>query len=141
MLDLLIWGVLSGYSPVPSLPHKQTAWKPTPGPSGTQWLENLFHKPSRTDEPPISGLSPSSEPYEDISTCEPELEVAPKQSMEECFTPPTPPHSVIIINDTPIGSPPSPCVPSPSTPTPSSFPRVPSHCPQEPNCLLPSFPQ
>ncbi|MBW0561716.1 hypothetical protein O181_101431 [Austropuccinia psidii MF-1] len=30
-------------SPVPSLPHKQLPWQPTPGPSGTQWSEELFH--------------------------------------------------------------------------------------------------
>ncbi|MBW0477431.1 hypothetical protein O181_017146 [Austropuccinia psidii MF-1] len=30
-------------SPVPSLPCKQTPWQLTPGLSGTQWLEDLFH--------------------------------------------------------------------------------------------------
>ncbi|MBW0519887.1 hypothetical protein O181_059602 [Austropuccinia psidii MF-1] len=29
-------------SPVPSLPCKQTLQQPTPGPSGTQWSEDLF---------------------------------------------------------------------------------------------------
>ncbi|MBW0553725.1 hypothetical protein O181_093440 [Austropuccinia psidii MF-1] len=95
-------------SPVPSLPHKQTARKPAPGPSGTQWSEDLFcgkqpkfHlistfdsselllppfvEPSRTNEPPIPGPSPSSKPHEDIPTHEPEPEVAPTQSMEEPF--------------------------------------------------------
>ncbi|MBW0505875.1 hypothetical protein O181_045590, partial [Austropuccinia psidii MF-1] len=38
-----------------------------------------------SDEPPIPGLSPSSEPPEDIPTREPEPEVAPMQSMEEPF--------------------------------------------------------
>ncbi|MBW0531183.1 hypothetical protein O181_070898 [Austropuccinia psidii MF-1] len=95
-------------SPVPSLPHKQTLRQPIPGPSGTQWLEDLFRskqpkfhlistfgsseltvptfvQPSQMDEPPIPGLSPSSEPHEDILTCEPEPEVALTQSMEERF--------------------------------------------------------
>ncbi|MBW0526225.1 hypothetical protein O181_065940 [Austropuccinia psidii MF-1] len=95
-------------SPVPSLPHKQTPPKPTPGPSGTQWSEDLFHgkqpkfhliptfdsseltlppfvEPSQTNEPPIPGPSPSSKAHEDIPTHEPEPEVAPTQSMEEPF--------------------------------------------------------
>ncbi|MBW0495383.1 hypothetical protein O181_035098 [Austropuccinia psidii MF-1] len=29
-------------SPVSSLPRKQTPWQPTPGPSDTQWSEDLF---------------------------------------------------------------------------------------------------
>ncbi|MBW0586746.1 hypothetical protein O181_126461, partial [Austropuccinia psidii MF-1] len=29
-------------SPVPSLPLEQTLRQPTPGPSGTQWSEELF---------------------------------------------------------------------------------------------------
>ncbi|MBW0484277.1 hypothetical protein O181_023992 [Austropuccinia psidii MF-1] len=91
-------------SPVPSFPYKQTPQQPTPGPSGTQWSEYLFRKPSQTDEPPIPGLSPSSKPHEDVRTCEPEPEVAPTQSMEEPFACPTPPHSIIIINDMPAGS-------------------------------------
>ncbi|MBW0570806.1 hypothetical protein O181_110521, partial [Austropuccinia psidii MF-1] len=72
-------------SPVPSLPRKQTLQQPTPGPSGTQWSEELFSEPSRTKEPPIPGLSPSSEPPEDIPAHEPEPEVAPTQSTEEHF--------------------------------------------------------
>ncbi|MBW0526779.1 hypothetical protein O181_066494 [Austropuccinia psidii MF-1] len=67
----------------PKLPCKQTPRQPTPGPSGTQWSEELFGKPSPTKEPPIPGLSPSSQPPEDNTTCEPEPEVAPTQSMEE----------------------------------------------------------
>ncbi|MBW0563184.1 hypothetical protein O181_102899, partial [Austropuccinia psidii MF-1] len=63
----------------PNLPHKQTPWQPTPGPSGTRWSEELFR------EPPIPAPSPSSEPPEDVLTCEPEPEVAPTQSMEEPF--------------------------------------------------------
>ncbi|MBW0570251.1 hypothetical protein O181_109966 [Austropuccinia psidii MF-1] len=95
-------------SPVRSLPHQQTPWEPTPGLSGTQWLEDLFRskqpefhllssfdsseltvppfvEPSQMDEPPIPGPSPSSEPHEDVQTCEHEPEVAPTQSMEEPF--------------------------------------------------------
>ncbi|MBW0510416.1 hypothetical protein O181_050131 [Austropuccinia psidii MF-1] len=83
------------HSPVPSLPRKQTAWQPTPGLNGTQWSEDLFHEPSQTDEPPIPGLSPpSSKPHKDVQT--------------SC---PTPPHSVIIIDNTPVGSPPPPLIP------------------------------
>ncbi|MBW0530529.1 hypothetical protein O181_070244, partial [Austropuccinia psidii MF-1] len=72
-------------SPVPSFPHKQTPQQPTPGPSDTRWLEELFR------EPPIPGPSPSSEPPEDVATREPEPEVAPTQSMEEPFVCPTTP--------------------------------------------------
>ncbi|MBW0482281.1 hypothetical protein O181_021996 [Austropuccinia psidii MF-1] len=67
------------------MPHKQTLQQPTPGPSGTQWLEDLFCKPSQHDEPPIPGPSPSSELPEDVTTRETEPEVAPTQSMEEPF--------------------------------------------------------
>ncbi|MBW0571383.1 hypothetical protein O181_111098, partial [Austropuccinia psidii MF-1] len=66
-------------SPILSLPHKQTPRQPTPGPSGTQWSEELFR------EPPIPGPSPSSQPPEDDTTREPEPEVAPTQSTEEPF--------------------------------------------------------
>ncbi|MBW0522838.1 hypothetical protein O181_062553 [Austropuccinia psidii MF-1] len=61
-------------SPVCSLPRELTPQQPTPG-----------LKPSRTKEPPISGLSPSSQPPEDNTTREPEPEVAPTQSTEEPF--------------------------------------------------------
>ncbi|MBW0532865.1 hypothetical protein O181_072580 [Austropuccinia psidii MF-1] len=44
-------------SPVPSFPCKQTPRKPTPGPSDTRWLEELFREPSPTEEPPIPGPS------------------------------------------------------------------------------------
>ncbi|MBW0551921.1 hypothetical protein O181_091636, partial [Austropuccinia psidii MF-1] len=30
-------------SPIPSLPCEKTPWQPTPGLSGTQWFEDLFH--------------------------------------------------------------------------------------------------
>ncbi|MBW0525054.1 hypothetical protein O181_064769 [Austropuccinia psidii MF-1] len=93
-------------SPVPTLPRKQTLWQPTLGPSGTRWLEELFCKPSRAKEPPNPGPSPSSEPPVDVRTCEPKPEVAPTQSTEERFARPTTPHSIIIIDNTPVGSPP-----------------------------------
>ncbi|MBW0518027.1 hypothetical protein O181_057742 [Austropuccinia psidii MF-1] len=76
----------------------------TPGPSGTQWLEDLSHEPSQNNEPPIPGLSPSSEPPEVIATREPEPEVSPTQSMEEPFSCPATPCSIIIIENTPIRS-------------------------------------
>ncbi|MBW0554581.1 hypothetical protein O181_094296 [Austropuccinia psidii MF-1] len=87
------------------MPHEQTPWKPTPGPSGAQWSEDIFHEPSQHNEPPIPGPSPSSEPPEEVLTHEPEPEVAPTQSMEKPF--------VIIIDNTPVRSPTLP----PSTPT------------------------
>ncbi|MBW0572762.1 hypothetical protein O181_112477, partial [Austropuccinia psidii MF-1] len=72
-------------SPVPSLACKQTLWQRTPGPSGTQWSDELFRKPSQTKEPPIPGPSPLSQPPEDNTTREPEPEVAPTQSTEEPY--------------------------------------------------------
>ncbi|MBW0478076.1 hypothetical protein O181_017791 [Austropuccinia psidii MF-1] len=114
-------------SPVPCIPCKQTLQQPTPGSSGTQWSEDLFWEPSQHNEPPIPGSSQPSEPHEDASACEHEPEVAPMQSTEEpfgksplhiftllnlyspllhpspaCHTTPTP---IIIIDNTPIGSP------------------------------------
>ncbi|MBW0540610.1 hypothetical protein O181_080325 [Austropuccinia psidii MF-1] len=62
-------------------------------------------KPSRMEEPPIPGPSPSSQPPEDVPTREPEPEVAPMQSMEEPFAHPATPCLIIIIADMPIGSP------------------------------------
>ncbi|MBW0499735.1 hypothetical protein O181_039450 [Austropuccinia psidii MF-1] len=88
----------------PNLPREQTLWQPTPGPSGTQWSEELL----RAKEPPIPAPSPSSEPPEDIPTREPEPEVALTQSTEEPFACPATPRSIIIIDNTPLGSPPSP---------------------------------
>ncbi|MBW0582303.1 hypothetical protein O181_122018 [Austropuccinia psidii MF-1] len=64
-------------SPIPSLPCEQTLQQPTPGPSGTRLSEELFREPSQTKEPPIPGPSTSSQPPEDVLTCEPEPEVAP----------------------------------------------------------------
>ncbi|MBW0508438.1 hypothetical protein O181_048153 [Austropuccinia psidii MF-1] len=91
------------------MPCEQTPQQPTTGPSGTQWLEDFFCgkqppfpflilaftsseltfppfvEPSQHNEPPIPGPSQPSEPHEDASTCGPEPEVAPTQSMEEPF--------------------------------------------------------
>ncbi|MBW0566741.1 hypothetical protein O181_106456 [Austropuccinia psidii MF-1] len=134
-------------SPVPSLPRKKTPQQPTPGPSGTRWSEELFREPSRTKEPPIPGLSPSSQPPEDDTTREPEPKVAPTQSMEEPFAHPATPRSIIIMDDTPVGSPPSSSPtrpPSHSVPplhsNPGSLPRDPFQCPREPRCKAPLIP-
>ncbi|MBW0558746.1 hypothetical protein O181_098461 [Austropuccinia psidii MF-1] len=85
---------------MPNLPREQTPQKLTPGPSSTQWSEDLFHgttfnsseltlppfvEPSQTNDPPIPGPSPSFEPHEDVPTHEPEPEVALTQSMKEPF--------------------------------------------------------
>ncbi|MBW0471420.1 hypothetical protein O181_011135 [Austropuccinia psidii MF-1] len=95
-------------SPLPCTSYKQAPQKPTPG---MQWLEDLFHKPSKHNEPPIPGPSQASEPHEDPLACEPEPEVAPMQSTEENFACPATPASIIIINNTPIRSPPPPEIP------------------------------
>ncbi|MBW0465758.1 hypothetical protein O181_005473 [Austropuccinia psidii MF-1] len=76
-------------SHVPCMPSKQTLWQPTPGTSGTQWLQDLSREPSQQNEPPIPGLSQSSEPCEDTLT--------------SC---PAAPASVIIIDDMLSGAPP-----------------------------------
>ncbi|MBW0511808.1 hypothetical protein O181_051523 [Austropuccinia psidii MF-1] len=72
------------------MPHKQALWQLTPGPSGTQWSEDLLCKPSQHDEPPIPGPSQSSKSqvpsHEDTLPCEPEPEVALTQSTEEPFS-------------------------------------------------------
>ncbi|MBW0559625.1 hypothetical protein O181_099340 [Austropuccinia psidii MF-1] len=107
---------------VPSLPCKKTRQQPTPGPTGTQWLEDLFfHKqpeiplqisifdsneltlppfvePSQPNEPPVPGLSQPSKPHADALNSFPAT-----------------PASVIIIDNTPAGS--HLPVPPPSTPT------------------------
>ncbi|MBW0575949.1 hypothetical protein O181_115664, partial [Austropuccinia psidii MF-1] len=69
----------------PNFPREQTPPQPTPGPSGTQWSEELFREPSRIKELPIPGPSPSSQPPEDNTTREPQPEVAPTLSTEEPF--------------------------------------------------------
>ncbi|MBW0529257.1 hypothetical protein O181_068972 [Austropuccinia psidii MF-1] len=94
--------------PVPSLPRKQTPQKPTPGPSGTRWSEELLCEPSQTKEPPSPAPNSSSKPPEDVLTCEPEPEVAQMQFMEEPFARPATPRSIIIIDNMPVGSPPPP---------------------------------
>ncbi|MBW0499180.1 hypothetical protein O181_038895 [Austropuccinia psidii MF-1] len=152
-------------SPVPGLPCEQTPRQPTPGQNGTQWLEDFFcHKqakfhlistfesseltlppfvePSRTNEPPIPGWSPSSKPHEDILTCDPEPEVAPMQSMGNLLVSPNfsspvvqpspacpmSPPSVLIIDDTPVGSPLHPLLPQflppRAQPPPPLIPRM-----------------
>ncbi|MBW0542986.1 hypothetical protein O181_082701 [Austropuccinia psidii MF-1] len=83
------------------------------------------------DGPPIPGPSTSSKPHEDIPTREPKPEVALTQSMEEPFgksqislfyscqsfltfplTICSSSHSVITIDNTPIGSPLPPLIPT-----------------------------
>ncbi|MBW0550347.1 hypothetical protein O181_090062 [Austropuccinia psidii MF-1] len=140
-------------SPVQCMPCEQTLWQPTPGPSGTQWSEDLFRKPSQHNETPIPGPSPSSEPPEDVLTHEPEPEVAPTPSMEEPFgeshlhffnssqlflTPPLPIfHSVIIIDNTPVGSP----TPPPSTPSQDHPPIAAKNATaSSPRCQAPLIP-
>ncbi|MBW0494776.1 hypothetical protein O181_034491 [Austropuccinia psidii MF-1] len=98
-----------------------------------------FVEPSQTNESPIPGQSPSSEPHEDVPTHDPEPGVAPRKSMEEPFAHPTPPHSVIIIDDKPIGSPLPflhPLLPRRSLPFPLR-----TQPPPLPSTKLPSFPQ
>ncbi|MBW0519077.1 hypothetical protein O181_058792 [Austropuccinia psidii MF-1] len=70
--------------------------------------------PSQHNEPRIQSLDSQVPSHEDISTREPEPEVAPTQSKEEAFACPATPHSVIIIDNTPVGShscPPPPLLP------------------------------
>ncbi|MBW0576250.1 hypothetical protein O181_115965 [Austropuccinia psidii MF-1] len=66
--------------PPTRLPHSTNALQanPTATHSRPEW--HPMH-----DEPPIPVPSPSSEPPEDVLTCEPEPEVAPTQSTEEPF--------------------------------------------------------
>ncbi|MBW0530217.1 hypothetical protein O181_069932 [Austropuccinia psidii MF-1] len=85
-------------TPIPCMPHKKTMPKWTTGPSGTQWLEDLFWGPSQSSKSQV----PS---HEDPLMHEPEPEVPPMKFMEETFARPTTPHSVIIINNTPVSSP------------------------------------
>ncbi|MBW0563611.1 hypothetical protein O181_103326 [Austropuccinia psidii MF-1] len=109
-------------SPIPSFPCEQTLQQPTPGLSGTQWLEDLFCEPLQMDAPPIPGPSPSSKPHEDVPNCEPEPEVASKQSMEEPFACPTPSSPLTICPS----DPPSPfCLPDSAT-FPFCSPSLPS---------------
>ncbi|MBW0512848.1 hypothetical protein O181_052563 [Austropuccinia psidii MF-1] len=137
-------------SPVSHMPCKQTPRIPTPGPSGTQWLEDLFCskkppfpfssselnlppfvQPSQHHEPPIPGASQPSKPHEDALTHESEPEVAPTQCMEESFACPATPTLVIIIDDMPVGS----------APPPPLLPQVPPSAPKNPGAKLSSFPR
>ncbi|MBW0480183.1 hypothetical protein O181_019898, partial [Austropuccinia psidii MF-1] len=54
--------------PIPHMPCKQTPRQPTPGLSGTQWLEDLSREHSQHNEPPITDASPSSKPPQDVWT-------------------------------------------------------------------------
>ncbi|MBW0474114.1 hypothetical protein O181_013829 [Austropuccinia psidii MF-1] len=107
------------------MPREQTPRQLTPGP-----------KPSQHNEPSIPGPSHPSEPHEDALTWEPEPEVAPMQSMEEPFDRPATTAVVIIIDNTPVGSP-----STPSTPTPVPSPDIPLSAPENPTAKLPSIPQ
>ncbi|MBW0469042.1 hypothetical protein O181_008757 [Austropuccinia psidii MF-1] len=116
------------------MPCEQNLPQLTPGPSHTQWLGDLLPEPSKYNEPPIPGPSKSSKSqvpsHDDALPHEHDPEVAPTQSMEDCFAHPTTPFSITIIKNMLVSS-----------------PRDPSNCPQEPNGLLapgaklPSFPQ
>ncbi|MBW0505683.1 hypothetical protein O181_045398 [Austropuccinia psidii MF-1] len=131
-------------SPIPFIPCKQPLWQPTPGLSGTQWSEDLFHEPFQQNEPPITGLSQSSDSqlpsHENNSTVEPEPEVDLMQSTGDPFAGPATPHSIIIMNDNPVETPHLPLlfrilppVPSPEIPPVASknlitsSPRCQSH--------------
>ncbi|MBW0499164.1 hypothetical protein O181_038879 [Austropuccinia psidii MF-1] len=96
-------------SPIPHIPCKKTLQQPTPGPSCSQWREDIFSKPSQQDEPPIPGASQASDSqlpsYENDLTCESEPEVVPTQSSEEPFASPATPCSFIIVNDMPVRTP------------------------------------
>ncbi|MBW0510647.1 hypothetical protein O181_050362 [Austropuccinia psidii MF-1] len=88
-----------------------------------------FVEPSQHNEPPIPGPSHCSEPHEDALKCGPEAEVALTQSLKEPFVGPSTPASVIIINNTPIGS--------PLHSYPGSFPGDPSSSPWGQAPLIP----
>ncbi|MBW0471312.1 hypothetical protein O181_011027 [Austropuccinia psidii MF-1] len=75
------------------------------------------NEPYKPNEPSIPGQSQPLEPHE------PEPEVAPMQSTEEPFAHPTTPTSIIIIYDTPVGSPLPPVLP---WFLPKRFPLAPS---------------
>ncbi|MBW0526699.1 hypothetical protein O181_066414 [Austropuccinia psidii MF-1] len=136
-------------SPVPHIPHKKALRQLTPGPSGTD-------EPSQYDELRIPGRSQSPKSqlptHEDGSTCEPEPEVAPKQSKEDplCNIPisffscyqhslTTPSKHIQLV---PLPLPPSssltirPSLP-PSTPTPVPSPEIPLISPKSPTAYSP----
>ncbi|MBW0473307.1 hypothetical protein O181_013022 [Austropuccinia psidii MF-1] len=103
------------------MPREQTPWEPTPGPSGTQWSEDLSREPSQHNEPPIPGLrtfrlvsqnlrwlqrnpmrtlliSDHFSFLTPINIYSPLLQSSPAHPATPC--------SVIIIDNTPVGSPP-----------------------------------
>ncbi|MBW0478745.1 hypothetical protein O181_018460 [Austropuccinia psidii MF-1] len=70
----------------------KTPPQPTPGPSSTQWSEDLFHEPSQHNEPPFPGPLQASDSQlplheKDLTSC------------------PATPHSFISIDDMPVGTP------------------------------------
>ncbi|MBW0510270.1 hypothetical protein O181_049985 [Austropuccinia psidii MF-1] len=131
-------------SPIPHIPYEKTLWQLIPGLCGTKYELTLpsFVEPSKHNEPPIPGPSQASDyqlpSHEKDLTCDPEPKVAPTQSMEEPFACPATTWSYIIIDNTPIGTPPP--VPHFTTP-PIPFPRDSSHCLLHPGAKLTSFPQ
>ncbi|MBW0469979.1 hypothetical protein O181_009694 [Austropuccinia psidii MF-1] len=112
---------------------------------GTQWLEDLFRKPSQHNEPPIPGLSQCSKPQvpsnEDALSHEPEPEEATMQSTQEPFACPITPPSIIIIDDMPVEYPP-PLPPSTPTAVPSlEIPPIATKNPTSSSPPMPSSPQ
>ncbi|MBW0540621.1 hypothetical protein O181_080336 [Austropuccinia psidii MF-1] len=98
------------------------------------WDTNAKVEPSQHNEPPIPGPSPSSKPPEDVPAHEPEPEVTATQSMEELFAHSATPRLVIIIDNTPVGSPPTPPL---STPSPD-LPPIAAENPTVSSPLVPS---
>ncbi|MBW0490043.1 hypothetical protein O181_029758 [Austropuccinia psidii MF-1] len=123
--------------PPPSNGHFTPQLEGSDYPANEGWQCELtlppFVEPSQHHEPPIPGPSQPSEPHEDTSTCEPEPEVAPTQSMEENFVTPA---SAIIIDNMPVASPLLPSAPkSPNASSPHSHDKA---C-QEHNDLQPTL--
>ncbi|MBW0564055.1 hypothetical protein O181_103770 [Austropuccinia psidii MF-1] len=103
----------------PAATHSRPKWHLMVGGIIPQTLSN--------QKATYSWPSPSSPPPEDVPTCEPEPEVAPTQSTEESFARRATPRLIIIVDDTPVGSPlpvpPRTPTPPPSGAKPLSFPR------------------
>ncbi|MBW0475046.1 hypothetical protein O181_014761 [Austropuccinia psidii MF-1] len=131
-------------TPVPCMPCKQT-----PGPSGTQWSRTCSATPIQSSKLQV----PS---HEDTSTFEHEPEVAQTQSMEEPFgksplyffysyklslTRPDTPHSIIIIDNSPVTPPPPSSleIPTASSPLAQSSPHSHNEAQQEFTNLLPTL--
>ncbi|MBW0476640.1 hypothetical protein O181_016355 [Austropuccinia psidii MF-1] len=104
--------------PIPHIPCKQTLQQPTPGASGTQWLEDLFREPSQHNEPPTPGTSKA--PDSQLPSNE--------NNLTSC---PDTPCSFIIINNMPFGTPPPPPSGSPPLPPAQSSPHSNDEAPQE----------